>query len=374
MSARPRRRRLWPWLVGALALAGAGAGAVAMTRGGPPPIDPALVVTAKRGDLAVEILETGRIEAREKVELKSKVSGQVAEVLADEGARVAKDQLLLVLDPTDYEREVARAEAEVAQARAAAGYARRVVERRSAGVEARVIPAEELDLAKHELAANTIAVRLAEVSLNAAKDRLRYTKISSPLDGTVIQRNIEPGEVVTPGVESTFDGKALLTVADLSTLVVKVDLNQIDVAKVALGQPATLTLDALPGKTYTAKVTKIAPASVKLEDRQVDVFPVEAELLQVDDLIKPGMTADVRIRLDSRPGVVSLPIEAVTEESGKQMVTRVVDGPDGKQTTEKVEVALGARNDREVEVKSGVEEGARVLINPPSAAENETKM
>ncbi|MGK3996707.1 efflux RND transporter periplasmic adaptor subunit [Sorangium sp. So ce1024] len=373
MSAR-RRRRLWPWLVGALALAGAGAAAVAVTRGGPPPIDPALVVTAKRGDLAVEILETGRIEAREQVELKSKVAGQVAQVLADEGARVAKDQLLLVLDPIDFEREVARAQAELAQARAAAAYAQRVVARRTAGVEASVTPSEDLDLAKHELASKQIAVRLAEVSLHAAKDRLQYTKIVSPLDGTVIQRNIEPGEVVTPGVESTFDGKALLTVADLSTLVAKVDLNQIDVAKVALGQPATLTLDALPGKTYTARVTKIAPASVKLEGRQVDVFPVEAELLQVDGLIKPGMTADVRIRLDSRPGVVSLPIEAVSEEGGKPMVTRVVDGPDGKPTTEKVEVALGARNDREVEIASGVPEGARVLINPPSAAANETKM
>lgn len=373
MSAR-RRRRIWPWLAGALALAGTGAAVFAMTRGGPPPIDPALVVTAKRGDLAVEILETGRIEAREQVEVKSKVAGQVAEVLADEGARVQKDQLLLVLDPTDNEREVARAEAELAQARAAAGYAKRVVARRTAGVEASVTASEELDLAKHELAEKTIAIRLAEVALSAARDRLRYTKIYSPLDGTVIQRNIEPGEVVTPGVESTFDGKALLTVADLSTLVVKVDLNQIDVAKVALGQPATLTLDALPGKTYAAKVTKIAPASVKLEGREVDVFPVEAELSQVDGLIKPGMTADVRIRLDSRPGVVSLPIEAVSDEGGKQLVTRVVDGPDGEQTTEQVEVALGARNDREVEVVNGVPEGARVLINPPSAAENETKM
>ncbi|WP_437327797.1 efflux RND transporter periplasmic adaptor subunit [Sorangium sp. So ce381] len=373
MSAR-RRRRLWPWLVGALALAGGGAVVLAKAGSGPAPIDPALVVTAKRGDLAVEILETGRIEAREQVELKSKVAGQVAQVLADEGARVQKDQLLLVLDPTDYEREVARAEAELARARAAAGFAKRVVAQRTAGVEASVVPAQELDVAKHDLTEKTVAIRLAEVALSAARDQLRYTKIASPLDGTVIQRNIEPGEVVTPGVQSTFNGKALLTVADLSTLVVKVDLNQIDVAKVALGQTATLTLDALPGKTYAARVTKIAPASVKLEGREVDVFPVEAELTQIDGLIKPGMTADVRIRLDSRPGVVSLPIEAVADEGGKQLVTRVVDGPDGKQTTEKVEVALGARNDRDVEIVNGVPEGARVLINPPSAAANETKM
>jgi multidrug efflux pump subunit AcrA (membrane-fusion protein) len=180
--------------------------------------------------------------------------------------------------------------------------------------------------------------------------------------------------VVTPGVQSTFDGKALLTVADLATLVVKVDLNQIDVAKVRLGQAATLKLDALPGKTYDAKVTKIAPASVRPQGREVDVFPVEAELAVVDGLIKPGMTADVRIRLEEKPGVLSLPIEAVVDEKGKSYVTRVIDGADGKQATEKVEVALGARNDREVEVLSGLDEGSRVLINPASAAANETKM
>ncbi|AUX20511.1 hypothetical protein SOCEGT47_009830 [Sorangium cellulosum] len=373
MSARRRRRR-WPWLAAVAALAGGGAAFVAARGPGPAPIDPALVVTARRGDLAVEVLETGRIEAREQVELKSKIAGQVAEVLAGEGARVAEGELLLVLDPTDPAREVARAEAELAQARAAARFARIEAERRTAGVEASVTRADERDQARHELAVKTIAVRLAEVALRAAKDRLRDTKIASPIDGTVIQRDIDPGEVVTPGVESTFEAKALLTVADLSTLVVKVDLNQIDVAKVALGQPATLTLDALPGRTYTATVTRIAPASVKREGREVEVFPVEAELSGVDGLLRPGMTADVRILLDSRPDVVSLPIEAVAEEGGKQRVTRVVDGPDGEPITEEVEVALGARNDREVEVVSGVPEGARVLINPPSAAPNETRM
>jgi RND family efflux transporter MFP subunit len=232
----------------------------------------------------------------------------------------------------------------------------------------------ELDAARHALAEKDISVRLAQVALSAAQDRLRYTKIASPMDGTVIQRGIEPGEVVTPGVQSTFDGKALLTVADLATLVVKVDLNQIDVAKVRLGQAAKLTLDALPGKTYEAKVTKIAPASVRQQGREVDVFPIEAELALVDGLIKPGMTADVRVRLEEKLGVLSLPIEAILDEKGKSYVTRVVDGPDGKQATEKVEVALGARNDREVEVVSGLDEGGRVLINPPSAAANETKM
>lgn len=373
MSARRRRR--WPWLLGFLMVLATAAVLVIQRRGaGAAPIDNALVVVAKRGDLALDILETGKVDARERVELKCKVAGQVTQVLVDEGAQVKKGQLLLVLDPTDYQREVARAQVEVDQARASVALAKTILAQKDAGVRGQVIAANELDVAKHELAARDISVRLAQVALSAAQDRLRYTKVTSPMDGTVIQRGIQPGEVVTPGVQATFEGKALLTVADLATLVVKVELNQIDVAKVRLGQAATLTLDALPGKTYEAKVTKIAPASVRLAGREVDVFPVEAELTSVDGRILPGMTADVRIRIDQKPGVISLPIEAVVDEKGKSFVTKVVDGPDGKQSTEKVEVTLGARNDREVEITGGLDEGSRVLVNPASSSANETKM
>ncbi|HVK63002.1 MAG TPA: efflux RND transporter periplasmic adaptor subunit [Polyangium sp.] len=372
MSAKRKRR--WPWLLALVVIVALVV--VISQRGGAgaAPLDPALVVTAKRSELVLEVVETGKVEARNKVELKSKVPGQVAEVLVDEGAQVKKGDLLVVLDPTDYQRELARAEAELAHAQASVAYAKLVLGRKTAGVEGAVVPAHELDAARHDLATKDISVRQARVAVDMARDRLRYTKIVAPMAGTVIQRGIEPGEVVTPGVQATFNGEALLVVADLSTLVVKIEVNQIDVAKIQLGQAATLTLDALPGKTYEARVTKIAPASTRPQGRDVDVFPIEAELTAADAQIKPGMSADVRIRLDVRRDVLTLPIEAVRESGGKARVTRVLDGPEGRQTTEEVEVVLGARTDREVEVVRGIEEGNRVLLEPGSAAANETQM
>jgi HlyD family secretion protein/macrolide-specific efflux system membrane fusion protein len=370
---KARRRRRWPWALAAVTiLAGGGAALKARSSSGAT-LDASLLITTKRRALAVEILETGRVQPREKVELKSKVAGEVARVLVDEGAHVTRGQLLLVLDATDYLRDVARGAAEVAQANNSLEFAKLTLGRKQATVREGVTPALELDLAGHEVKAKAAAIRIAQVSLGASQDRLAYTKIASPIDGTVIQRNIQPGEVVTPGVQSTFDGKPLLTIADLSTLIVKIDLNQIDIAKVRMGQVATLTLDALPGRTYEATVTKIAPASVKPAGKELEVFPVEVELRTADDLIKPGMTADVRIHLESKPDVLALPIEAVRKETGKSFVTRVVG--DGKeQRTEKIEVALGVRNDREVEVVSGVDEGCRILVDPASAAANETKL
>jgi HlyD family secretion protein/macrolide-specific efflux system membrane fusion protein len=371
-----RRRRRWPWWLLLLALVAGGAVAV-VRRGsaGSRDLDDSLIVEVKRGDLPIDVIDTGKVQPREKVEVKSKVAGQVERVFVEAGARVKRGQLLLRLDPTDFRRQVARCEADVAQARIALEYAQLNLERKSRGLANRAVAQAEVDFAANEVKAKRVAQQLAEVALGAAQDQLRYTQIASPIDGIVIERGIEPGEVVTPGVQATFEGKALLTVADLSSLIVKADLNQIDVAKVKLGQSVSLTLDAIPGASFTARVTRVAPASVLPKGKEIDVFPVEATLDGTDPRIKPGMTADVRVHVDLRKGVLSLPIEAVAKDGGKTWATRVLSPPGAgeKRKTDRVEVKVGARNDRDLEIASGLAAGDRVLIKPASSAENEFK-
>jgi membrane fusion protein, macrolide-specific efflux system len=195
----------------------------------------------------------------------------------------------------------------------------------------------------------------------------------------VIERGIEPGEVVSPGVQATFEGKPLLTVADLSTLIVRSELNQIDVARVSLDQPVTLTLDALPERKWTAKVTKIAPAAVKAQGRDAEVFPVEATIDAGADgiaAIKSGMTADVRVLVETRPQVLLVPIEAIVKEEGKSWVKPVTLGEDGKtkKKGERIEVKVGKSNDREMEILEGLKEGDEVAIDPASSKDNEAKL
>ena len=370
-------RKRWIWAVFGLAVVVGLVFVAGRSRATPSPLDPALVVTVQRRALEVEVLETGRIQPREKVDVKSKIAGQVSAVLVKEGDRVTKGQVLLVLDPIDYQRELAKADADVAQASAALDFAKIQHGRASRGVEQSIVSRTDLDLATHELRAKGVAVQSAEVAAAVARDHLGYTKIVSPMNGTVIARGIEPGEAVVPGVQSTFDGKALLTIADLGSLLVKVNLNQIDVAKVAVGRQATLTLDALPGHTYRALVTKVAPASTKLPGKDQEVFPVEASLETPDGLVKPGMTSDVRIHLDAKENVVVVPLEAVVKDAGKTYVLKVLPlakGEKAESRTERIEVTEGLRNDREVEIVSGVTEGMRVLLRPASASENETKL
>ncbi|HXU73119.1 MAG TPA: efflux RND transporter periplasmic adaptor subunit [Polyangia bacterium] len=375
MANGTRKRRRWVVPVVVVLISGGVVFAFAKRGGaGPKDLDPSLITTVKRNDLAIEVLETGKVQPREKVDVKSKVAGQVAKVFVDAGDRVKKGQLLLQLDPIDYERQVAKSEADVAAAKNAVDFAQLTLERRQNGLKERGVAQMDVDTAMADLRGKKVALQTATVANNAALDQLHYCRITSPMDGTVTERVIQPGETVVPGVQATFDGKALMTVSDLSTLLVKADLNQIDVAKVKLGQKVTVTLDALPGKSYDAEITKIAPASILPKDKQVDVFPVEATLAKADPAIKPGMTADVRIHIEKKEHVLALPIEAVVKENGKQYVSKVVPAENGKQKTDKVEVTVGARNDREIEIASGIKEGDKVLIKPASSAENEYKM
>jgi HlyD family secretion protein/macrolide-specific efflux system membrane fusion protein len=388
MSETKRKKRRWPWIAAVLVILLVVIGLMRGSGAGRKELDSSLIVPAAKKDLQIEVIETGKVQPRERVEIKSKVAGQVEAVLVDEGASVKKGQLLLRLDPTDFRRDVARAqadvaraEADIAQAKQGIEYAQLNLDRRKRGLESRGVAQADVDLAENDLKSKQVGLKTSEstlaglkVALNAAEDRLRYTQVVAPLEGTVIEKGIRVGEVVTPGVQATFEGKALLTVADLSTLIVKADLNQIDVAKVKLGQKVTLTLDALPGKTYNATVTKVAPASTTPKGKDVDVFPIEATLDSHDGQIKPGMTADVRVHIETRPNVLALPIEAVVKEKDKSFVTKVSTGADGKQKTDKVEVKVGARNDREIEIASGVNPGEKILIKPASSADNEFKM
>ena len=370
-----KKRKLWPWALALLLIGGVALGISRKPKDGPEKIDESLILTLKRRELAIDVVETGKVQPREKVEVKSKVAGQVERVLVDEGDAVKKGQLLLRLDPTDYRREVARCEADVAQAKNAIEFATLTLDRKKRGLADRGVAAADVELAENELKVKKVQLQTASVALAAAQDRLRYTQIESPMDGTVIQRGIQPGEVVTPGVQATFEGKPLLTVADVRVLVVKADFNQIDVARIAIGQPVSLTLDALPGRTFQGKVSRVAPASQQPKGKEIEVFPIEATVEGDAAGVRPGMTADLRVHLDRKADVLALPIEAVVrdKDNGKAYVTKVTLLNGGKRKTDKVEVKTGAKNDRELEIVEGLKEGDRVLIKPGSAAENEYK-
>ncbi len=323
-------------------------------------LDDALIRVAERGNLVEAVSEAGKIGPLVEVDIKSKVSGEILEVLVDEGQAVQKGGVLLRVDPSEYARDLQLAEVHVRQAELAVRNAEIEVDRKQRAFTARGISELEFDLAVREAESARLSLERAKIERDASRDRLKWTTVASPIDGTVIVRNIDPGEVVTAGMTAMVNGAAQLKIAQLDRLILDLDLNQVDVARVTLGMDATVQLDAFPEAKVMGRVSTIAAAGHRDETRGVDVFAVEVEVdpAQAGVAIKPGMTAEVQIHIATVENVVRVPVEVVFEAEGKNWIYRVVD-TEGKPSKEKVEVGVGKRSQTEVELTSGLAEGDR---------------
>lgn len=391
------------------------------------------LATAKvqRGDIKVTVSETGTIQPLVKVEIKSKVAGQVEKLFVDVGERVKKGQLLIQLDTTDMERslaqsradrdialaryqrlkagsrpeEIREAEAQLTERRASLERTTADFLRAQAALKANTLTPREAESAKSEhesaqamfeeakarLRMLRIGSRIedireakaqldkAEVSLRAAEDQLSYASIRSPMDGTVIKRGIEAGEMVSPGVSATAQGTSMLTVADLNQLVIQSDLNQIDTGKVEKKQLVEIRIDAAPGKVFSGHVWKVAPAAEKSSDTtsNIQVFPTKTKIdreaiKEAGELLKPGMSADIDIQVQTKKHALYLPIEAVVRGKGNEG-TVTVKPLDPKKKEETRKIKLGVSNDHQLEILEGLSEGDEVLIKPTSSAENAMK-
>ncbi|MEB3329080.1 MAG: efflux RND transporter periplasmic adaptor subunit [Candidatus Sericytochromatia bacterium] len=352
---------------------------------------PEAVVRVTRGPLAIVVKETGRIQPFAKVDLRSKVAGQVLKLHVRTGDQVRAGQVLLELDATDLRRQAALAEADVAIARAQlsglGSDARQaeLVEARAQLREARKRPEPaEAEAARRRLevlqarlsgeeAQARAQLRKAELSLSAAREQLGRAVLRSPVSGTVVHRAIEVGEMVTPGVAETADRRSLLTIANLSRLLVAAEVNQIDVARLRVGMPASVRVDALPGQRFEGRIHQIAPAAVPGRERDVQLFPVEVLLEGRQTAgLRPGMNADVDIAVLSRPGVLQLPIQAVRRDGDGDDAgsVAVVERVGGQIRTLRRAVRLGVHNDQVVELRAGMAEGEEVLVDPPPADGN----
>jgi RND family efflux transporter MFP subunit len=321
-------------------------------------LDENLIRKVERGDIVDEVSESGKIAPSFDVDIKAKVSGEVEAVHVEEGETVAKGDALYEIVDTDYARELSLADVAVRQAQLRLEGAQADLRRMAKAFESHAVSDAEHDVAAREVELRKVELETARVERRAAQDRLEYTHITAPIDGVVIVRNVEAGVVVTAGVSSVVDGEPDLTIAQVDKLMLEIDLNQVDVAKVRTGQKCRIDLDAYPGVEVPGTVTQIAAAGHTDTSRGIDVFTVKVEVdpSQAQVEIKPGMTAEVHIAIGDYADLVKLPAETVFEEDGKSYVY-VIKDEDGKKVKSKTEVTIGHRTDREVEIKSGVAEG-----------------
>jgi HlyD family secretion protein len=192
------------------------------------------------------------------------------------------------------------------------------------------------------------SLSLAEIRLESARRALEDTKLIAPMDGTVTVLNVKVGERASAG-------QAAVVLSDLRTFVVEVNLDEVDVAKVSVGQEAVVTLDAFPDEELAGEVTDIAP--VANVQSGVVLYPVTVQLSPAEMPARAGMTANVEIVTVSKADALIIPLRAIQSESDKSYVWR--QSTDG---FEKAEVTLGVMTEVEVEIASGLSEGDVVSV------------
>lgn len=397
-NGKKKRKRFFYILGSVLAVIVIAVVVMAATRGGTK-IDPSKLGKVERGDLAKSVVATGKIEPITKVEIKSKASGIVKKLYVDSGNTVKVGQVLVELDKEEIQARVrqARASLEAAQANERAAQADherakvdaqgpdvplllRAYERAQQMAKEGVFSQAALDDAQrnYEMAVNKRDVARAQLTVNKAKmaqaraqmqqaratleqleEEHRNTTIVAPIDGVVLSRDVEMGDAVSSILVLGSSATLVMTIGDTHEVYVKGKVDESDIGKVFLNQPARIKVESFKDKTFTGKVTKISPMGVEKDN--VTTFEVRASINNPGGELKAAMTANAEIILEEHKSVLMIPEGAIIYDKDKKASVEVPD-PRGKEGKRKVEVKVGISNGAKTELLAGLKEGEQVVL------------
>jgi HlyD family secretion protein len=386
----------------------------------------------KTRDLEALVSASGKIQPKKFVNISADTMGRVTDLAVEEGDRIEKGQFLLQIDPRNLRSAVQRTEASLQAARSSADQLKLALESARVGLKQAqdtyrrqqdlwkggLTTKEQLDKAEADLRMREADLRSQEqnvttqqlrmqqesATLESARYDLSKVRIESPIKGIITKRNIEEGETVVIGTMNNA-GTVLLTVADMSVIEAEVEVDETDIPSVRLGQPAKITIDAIPGKTYTGKVTEIGNSPISSttgtaassSSSQATNFKVTVQLDTEIAEVRPGFTCTAEITTATRKNVVSVPIQATTvremiiDEKGEvvrntepeakrprpgavQAAAELKPGQSRKELegvfvvrdnkAQFVALKTGIAGDKYFEVLGGVKDGDNVVIGP----------
>ena len=392
-----RKRIIIISIVAAVILVFAGA-LYAFTRGGTK-IDATKLGKVEKGHLAKSVVATGKVEPITKVEVKSKASGIVKKLLVDAGDRVRKGQLLAQLDKQEIEAQVAQSRAALQAAEANLKSSEADWERAKVDAEAPDVPMlkssydravqmakdgvvsqsalEDADkgykmginkqnvakaqivVLKSKIAQSQAQIAQSRANLQQLEEQLSYTDVQSPIDGVILSRNVEMGDAVSSILVLGSSATLVMTLGDTSQVYVKGKVDESDIGRVYLKQPARIKVESFKDKTFNGVVTKISPMGVEKDN--VTTFEVRVSINNPGGELKAEMTANAEIILEEHKNVLQIPEGAILYDKYKNASVEVPDTKqkDGKR---KVAVNIGISNGAKTEVLSGLKENDQVVL------------
>ena len=361
--------------------------------------DPTSLATVERGTMTKSVVATGKIEPITKVEVKSKANGIIEAMRVDVGDVIVPGQVLVELDKETLAARLREARANFQAATAGLSgaeaalekniveaegpdvqFARRAFERAKVLHTDRLLPQSGLDEAQSalEMAENrqrsaksqlvVAHAKVAEAAANVAQSRatveraeeeLRNATIRSPLHGMELTRDVEIGSPVSSILNMGSAASLVMTVGDIERVFVRGKVDEADVGRVKLGQPARITVETFKDRSFEGKVTQISPIGVERDN--VTTFEVEVSIDNPGSALKANMTANAEIVLEEHPNVLIVPEAAIVYDARKNPFVEVPDtGAAGKRR--RVAVKLGVGSGTRTEIVSGVQAGDRVLL------------
>ncbi len=333
-----------------------------------------------QGDLTSTISAPGTVRPLTEVQISSSISGIVQQLLVKEGQDVKKGEILLQIDPAEFRAQVRRAQAGLDVAKANLEQASSQWNRAKQLYKSELISEQEYQTARTNHLLSQAQVKEAKANLEQALDQLQKTRITSPIQGTIIQINVEPGENVITGTLNN-PGTKLMVVADMSRMEVESQVDEADIAKVKMGQRAIIEVEALPEKRFKGSVHEIGYAAEDQEFEQDNAVNYNISILIEDTVseLKTGMTATSEIITAELKNVVMVPIQSVLtrpvdqlsdfrngngniELKDKGQTEAVFVVQDG--TALLVPVITGVAGEEYIQIKSGLKPGQKVVTGP----------
>ncbi len=393
------RSRRTPLVISGLGLAIFALWGYSAIRGAAPTVDASRIATVERGTMAVSVVATGKVEPITKVEIKSKANGIIEGLLVDVDQIVDAGQVLAVLDKENLTARMreARANLQAAEAAHAASVAqlkkneieaetpdvqlaRRNVERAKQLFDQKVASQQQLDESvtalaqaenRHRAAGGQLVIaraRVVEAEANVAQARaaveraeeeLANATIRAPIRGTVLTRDVEIGSPVSSILNLGANATLVMTLGDIERVFVRGRVDEADIGRVRVGQPARIVTETFREKVFEGRVTQISPIGVEREN--VTTFEVEVSIDNSAKELKANMTANAEIVLEQFPDSLLLPTAAVIYDAQRSSFVDLVEpaAPEGRRRTP---VTVGAGNGARTQILGGLREGDKVIL------------
>lgn len=318
-------------------------------------------VEVKKGTIAVKLEETGEIKPSKEIDIKSNVGGKLTKYFFEEGDYVNMGDVLCVIQPDfDQANSIYNIRSNVKLTEINLKNAKSDLKKKQDLYAQNFISKDELDAAADALERAKInyhsAQKQSELIEDVDQDRNEYSVVANG-SGTLISKPVEVGEMVMSSAGSYNSGTVLATLADLKKVIVDASITEVDISKVFEGQKAQITVDAFPYESFKGEIDKISAMAVS--ENGIKVFPIEIVITELNEKLKPGMTANVTIFGEKKDDILVIPIRAIFSNSdGDDIVYKVQN--DTISTSARIKT--GINDFQKVEIVEGLQEGDKISL------------